>query len=84
MERYQYQPLPLTQKRRRPLPFTRLMTLAAGNVADPLRCSLAVICVEDPPPYEALSYVWGKNMAESPMWCDGKLITLTSNLDLAL
>jgi hypothetical protein len=60
------------------------MTLAAGKTTDPLCCSLAVINVENPPPYEALSYVWGRSMAESPMWCNGNALAITSNLEAAL
>ncbi|KAH0565728.1 hypothetical protein GP486_000870 [Trichoglossum hirsutum] len=84
MSRYWYQSLPPIQEVGRTPPFTRLMTLAAGNTPDPLCCSLAVINVENPPPYEALSYVWGRNTAGSPMWCNGIAITITSNLDGAL
>jgi hypothetical protein len=84
MDRYWYQPLPPIQEMGRTPPFTRLMTLAAGNAADPLRCSLAIINVEDPPRYEALSYVWGKNTSESRLWCDGRPLTITPNLDRAL
>ena len=47
MNRYWYQPLPLIEKLGR-TPLTRLTTLAAGNIADQLHCSL-IINVENAP-----------------------------------
>ena len=84
MNKYLYQPLPPIRKLGRTPPFTRLMTLAPGDAADPLHCSLDVINIENPPPLEALSYVWGDSTALSPMLCDGRPISITANLEQVL
>ncbi|KAL8723917.1 MAG: hypothetical protein Q9181_007083 [Wetmoreana brouardii] len=60
------------------------MLLAPGNGPDPLACSLAIVDIEKAPPFEALSYVWGRDIASQPIWCDGGFIQIKSNLDTAL
>jgi hypothetical protein len=84
MDSYRYQPLPPIAEIGRTPPFTRIITLAPGISTDALRCSLTTIDIEDAPRYEALSYVWGRGQAESPMWCEGRPIFITANLDAAL
>ena len=60
------------------------MTLAPGVITDPLHCSVTTINLEDTPPFEALSYVWGERTALSPILCDGRPLSITLNLELAL
>jgi hypothetical protein len=55
MGEYWHQPLPPIKETGRTPLFTRLMTLAAGNPADPLYCSLGIVNIENAPPYETLS-----------------------------
>jgi len=84
LNNYRYQPLPPIAEIGHTPPFTRIITLAPGIFTDALRCFLTTINIEDAPRYEALSYVWGRSQAESPMWCEGRPIFITVNLDAAL
>jgi len=40
--------------------------------------------LDDPPPYEALSYVWGSTFSPGQIICNGVQVTVTSNLAEAL
>ncbi|KAH8645982.1 HET domain-containing protein [Tricladium varicosporioides] len=86
MARYIYQPLPPIPPQGVGPPYTRLLSLTAGTHKEPLHCTLANIQTDNSPPYEALSYVWGKKTAEivPPILCDGQPISITPNLDNAL
>ncbi|KAL8916279.1 MAG: hypothetical protein Q9208_008608 [Pyrenodesmia sp. 3 TL-2023] len=84
MSHYCYQPLPPIAKWGMTPPFTRLMLLAPGNGLDPLVCSLTIVDIQNAPQYEALSYVWGHDLASQPVWCEGGFIPIKSNLDVAL
>ena len=41
---------------------TRLFTIVTGEYEDGLICSISHICLESPPEYEALSYVWANSL----------------------
>ncbi|KAL9018891.1 MAG: hypothetical protein Q9185_003803 [Variospora sp. 1 TL-2023] len=84
MTSHYYQPLPPISPYGVTPSFTRLMLVLAGSGSDPLVCSLTVVDIEDTLPYEALSYVWGRDLASCPLWCDGGLIQIRPNLDTAL
>ncbi|OBT64927.1 hypothetical protein VE03_05679 [Pseudogymnoascus sp. 23342-1-I1] len=62
------------------------MVLAPGVAANPLHCSLSTIQINQAPPYEALSYVWGKKTDQTAelIFCDGHPISITPNLGKAL
>lgn len=62
----------------------RCLTLAAGDLADPICGSLETVSLSEHPKYEALSYVWGVDMAPTPMVLGGTDIPITQNLDAAL
>lgn len=53
-----------------------------------VKCRLREISLDqddaDCIPFEALSYVWGSSSGRTPIWCDGKLLFVTHNCDLAL
>ncbi|KAK2046593.1 hypothetical protein LZ31DRAFT_564343 [Colletotrichum somersetense] len=70
---YRYQPLPPIAEQGRAPPFTRLLLLHPGSGEDPFEAQLQIISVEDAPPYEALSYTWGKPTDESRdyIWLQG-------------
>ena len=42
---------------------TRLFTIVTGEYEDDLICSISRICLESPPEYEALSYVWANPLS---------------------
>ena len=60
------------------------MLLAPGHKSDPILCSLEVVNIENAPPYEALSYVWGQDSATQSIWCDGGHVHIKANLESAL
>lgn len=63
----------------------RLLTLKPGFPSEVIECVLVTIeNVEDAPPYEAISYVWGTEMAEEHIVCNGAAMTVTRNLFDAL
>ncbi|KAL8649751.1 MAG: hypothetical protein Q9210_004213 [Variospora velana] len=84
MTSHYYQPLPPIAPYGVTPSFTRLMLVFAGSGSDPLVCSLTVVDIENTLPYEALSYVWGRDLACRPLWCDGGLLQIRPNLDTAL
>ena len=74
-----YSPLPLVSQSE-----FRIITLAPGQESDPLGCQLEVHSVENPPPYEALSYVWGPPHRSIVLRCNGGQILITGVLDRAM
>jgi hypothetical protein len=62
----------------------RLLDLQAGEAGSPFHGSFRQTCIDDAPAYEALSYTWGPSMTSSVFQCDGSVIPLTANLELAL
>ncbi|EQB56003.1 HET domain-containing protein [Colletotrichum gloeosporioides Cg-14] len=85
-ESYRYQPLPPVVEQNRPPPFTRLLLLKPGSAEDPFEAHLELVHIEQAPPYEALSYTWGKP-TEQPrdyIWLDGHPLPIKPNLEDAL
>ncbi|KAG7289929.1 hypothetical protein NEMBOFW57_006306 [Staphylotrichum longicolle] len=74
----------------RPLPdgyYIRLLTLTPGQKTDPISVTLTVTDLDSAPPFEALSYVWGKIDSPAdlvPITCDGHPFGVTPNLAAAL
>jgi len=62
----------------------RVLTLHAGDVPDPIACSLQVAMLEEKPVYEALSYTWGDPEVTRPIWVNGVEMDVTLNLEVAL
>jgi hypothetical protein len=73
-----YEPLPHTSE------YLRILTLHAGGVSDPIRCSLRTASFREKPSYDALSYTWGDPNDTKPIEVDGVEIQVTSNLERAL
>ncbi|KAH6639073.1 heterokaryon incompatibility protein-domain-containing protein [Boeremia exigua] len=73
---YVYTPLP-------PGPSFRCLALEPGSGEDPLRCSIRISAIADED-YEAISYVWGSEVREHRIFCNGRTIRITENLFLAL
>ena len=63
---------------------TRLLTLLPGKRADPIRIFLHDVDLKTPTSYEALSYAWGDEMDRRKIFCDGKVIYVTKNLEAAI
>jgi hypothetical protein len=47
----------------------RLIELLPGKEPDPICCALSAVNIEDAPPFEALSYVWGDPKTPRPILC---------------
>ncbi|KAI7774074.1 hypothetical protein LA080_009311 [Diaporthe eres] len=61
----------------------RLLSLSLSNEQS-LVCRLQVVCIDEPPPYEALSYVWGNADDLQVVTIDGNAFRVTQNLYAAL
>ena len=83
MPRYRYTPLPEGERIE---PFTQLLTLFPGEYSSPISCALEIVNVTQcqSVPYEALSYVWGRETAPAPIFCGDGELRITANLDHAL
>ena len=55
----------------------------SGRTTD-LHCELKQVSIDEPPPYEALSYVWASPIRNRYILCEGKKIMITENCDAAL
>ncbi|KAF4609610.1 hypothetical protein G7Y89_g15845 [Cudoniella acicularis] len=62
----------------------RLLNINPGLSCENLSCSLEVVKLEDRPPFEALSYVWGKPDPLVEITCNNIAIHITPNLAAAL
>ncbi|KAH6622235.1 heterokaryon incompatibility protein-domain-containing protein [Boeremia exigua] len=75
-ESYQYDTIP-------PGEFFRYLLLQPGSGTEPLKCSLHTTLVADTD-YEAISYVWGTEVRDHVVSCDGRKLSITQNLHNAL
>ncbi|CAN9237019.1 unnamed protein product [Alternaria alternata] len=62
----------------------RLLTVHAGSISVPIRCTLRTVNFRDKPSYDALSYAWGDSACTKPIDVDGSEIQITVNLEQAL
>lgn len=62
----------------------RLLRLSPGNPDAPISVMLSYASLDNPPPYEALSYVLGDATITEPIACDGIIMNVTINLAKAL
>jgi Heterokaryon incompatibility protein (HET) len=69
---------PLTEK------LVRIVQLHPGIENEPISCSFAVVDLAQAGSFEALSYCWGSEAAEKPIFCNGKPFKPTKNLFAAL
>ncbi|KAI1615312.1 heterokaryon incompatibility protein-domain-containing protein [Exophiala viscosa] len=63
----------------------RLLTLTSGSGDAAHACTLETVLLDDCPPYDALSYVWGNATEREPLLCSSKLcsgsrLMITQNL----
>lgn len=63
----------------------RLMKLLpADTQTHDIHCTLEQACLDEAVQYEALSYTWGDPSNRWRMYCSGRTLSITSNLDIAL
>ena len=74
-----YLPIPA-----KPPSHTRILTLLPGGASSPLEVTLTVENVQVCNPYDALSYVWGKEKSTNFLIRDGQPVQIQANLDAAL
>ncbi|KAF4539592.1 Heterokaryon incompatibility protein [Lasiodiplodia theobromae] len=58
----------------------RTFTLLPGSSSEPVQCTINNRAPDDVTPYEALSYVWGKETDRTNIVCDGKELNIPQNL----
>lgn len=75
--RYQHQPLKGQDS-------IRLARLRPGTFKAPIVIELQEVCLENPPSYQAVSYVWGSPVGDVPIRCDGQELLITENCVAAL
>lgn len=77
-----------TSQPRLPIPLhdgeIRVLTLHAGDVLEPIVCSLQAVVLDERPVYEALSYTWGDPNVRETVCVDGVEVNVTVNLEIAL
>lgn len=76
-KRYQHQPLKHQSS-------IRLARLLPGTFNTPVSIQLIEVSLENPPPYKALSYVWGSPVGNIPVSCHGQELLITENCVAAL
>ncbi|KAF2823986.1 HET-domain-containing protein [Ophiobolus disseminans] len=76
---YEYSQLPNGGDAENAGPFIRYLVLHAGSGDDPLECTLRTVLMADTS-YEAVSYVWGSDVRDQQIICDGRTLALTTNL----
>ncbi|KAL8826720.1 MAG: hypothetical protein Q9170_007295, partial [Blastenia crenularia] len=63
----------------------RLLNLVpAASRTDDIHCTISQACLDESIQYEALSYTWGDATQECELYCNGKPLSITSNLATAL
>jgi hypothetical protein len=78
-EQYQYDRLETFK------PIIRILRIQPGKKDGPLFCTLDHIDLSaNHAPYEAVSYVWGSGIRDTPIICNGKILKVTKSLHSAL
>lgn len=62
----------------------RLLQLGSGSDDALLECQPIEASIDETPPYEALSYVWGDASITEPIVCIDEIVQITTNLANAL
>ncbi|KUJ13377.1 HET-domain-containing protein [Mollisia scopiformis] len=64
--------------------YIRILELQPGEGTSSLKCKLFSVERKYAPPYEAISYAWGRSTDTKVIYCDGKKLRVTVNLRDAL
>ncbi|KAF6803524.1 heterokaryon incompatibility protein, partial [Colletotrichum musicola] len=70
--------------RRLPARWIRLIVLHPGSGPDPIEFHFNETRIDDPPPFQALSYVWGDPTFCCVSHCSGNSVSITQSLFDAL
>ncbi|KAH8699396.1 heterokaryon incompatibility protein-domain-containing protein, partial [Phaeosphaeriaceae sp. PMI808] len=62
----------------------RLCSILPASFDDPIQCVLKIASLDEQPPYEALSYVWGDPSDCLPITVDSRNLPVTKNLECAM
>lgn len=62
----------------------RYLVLKPGQGDDTLECSIHIHTLDEPPDYEAVSYVWGPPTQNQIILCDGQVLKITQSLSNVL
>lgn len=81
MVAYQYAPLPPAAAGNESDIHIRLVKLPPGEKTGQVTCTLIDCPLSQPPEYEAVSYCWGDKHDTAQILCDGRTITVPSNLN---
>ena len=73
-----YAPLPVSENH------IRTLTLHAGEVREPIQCTLQIVRLDNDSMYDALSYTWGEPGITEVIQVDAKKVDVTVNLERAL
>ncbi|KAL9627226.1 MAG: hypothetical protein Q9164_007668, partial [Protoblastenia rupestris] len=74
---FQYEPLPIEGDSG---PYVRLVELPPGEKKGEISCSLRTYPLSQSPEYEAVSYCWGDFTNRVQIHCEGRLLSIPSNL----
>ena len=64
--------------------FRILLLQPAAELEDDIICDLLHASLDEVPPYEALSYVWGESTSPGTVYLEGQGTPVTPNLESAL
>ncbi|KAF2996225.1 hypothetical protein E8E13_002766 [Curvularia kusanoi] len=62
----------------------RIATILPGEWSDPIRCDLSVHSLQNPPPYETISYAWGDSNDTNKILIGDVELTIPNSLWLCL
>jgi hypothetical protein len=62
----------------------RIVQLHPGRGDEPVSCSFSMVDLENAESFQALSYCWGTESADEPIFCNGKPFSPTRNLQTAV
>jgi hypothetical protein len=62
----------------------RIVQLHPGHVDEPISCSFGMVDLGKAEPFQALSYCWGSEPADRPIFCNRQPFSPTRNLYAAL
>ena len=74
---YEHSPLPTTTS-------IRILELQPGDATNVIRCHLSAVERDHAPPYEAISYAWGRGTDTRVISCENRKLKVTVNLRDAL
>jgi len=75
-EDYEYAPLESNE--------IRLLEILPGELENRIECRFRYTSLDEVPSYAAVSYTWGTETRDRPIWIDGHKLCITPNLEAAL